>query len=133
MDINKPMNAADILDMLDEFFAGGLVSEREQTRLWDVLSALRGPDCDDRELKTETTSLIRGAAFPKAAKMLIYRVYCRKASDAELDRLCATSAALRQRSYEQHKSSHFTRHIEYAAQQLHQMRYEKKKAAQEQG
>jgi hypothetical protein len=33
--------------------------------LWDVLSAIRGPDCRNHSLKTATTMVIRDAAFPK--------------------------------------------------------------------
>lgn len=33
--------------------------------LWDVLSAIRGPDSRNRKLKHATTTIIRSAAFPK--------------------------------------------------------------------
>lgn len=33
--------------------------------LWDVLTALRGPDTENDDLKTCTTAAIRGTAFPK--------------------------------------------------------------------
>lgn len=33
--------------------------------LWDVLSAIRGPDSRDRKIKHATTTIIRSAAFPK--------------------------------------------------------------------
>ena len=33
--------------------------------LWDVLTALRGPDSRDRKVKYATTAVIRQAAFPK--------------------------------------------------------------------
>lgn len=32
--------------------------------LWDVLSAIRGPDSRNRKLKHATTTIIRSAAFP---------------------------------------------------------------------
>lgn len=37
-------------------------------KLWDVLSALRGPDSQDPILKHRTTEAIRTRAFPKCAK-----------------------------------------------------------------
>ena len=33
--------------------------------LWDILSAIRGPDSRNRKLKHATTTIIRSAAFPK--------------------------------------------------------------------
>jgi hypothetical protein len=33
--------------------------------LWDILSAIRGPDSRNRRLKHATTTIIRSAAFPK--------------------------------------------------------------------
>jgi len=33
--------------------------------LWDILTALRGPDSRNRKAKNATTALIRSAAFPK--------------------------------------------------------------------
>lgn len=35
--------------------------------LWDILTALRGPDSENTDLKLETTCVIRRAAFPKTA------------------------------------------------------------------
>ncbi len=33
--------------------------------LWDVLSAIRGPDSRDKTIKHATTTVIRSSAFPK--------------------------------------------------------------------
>jgi len=35
--------------------------------LWNILTALRGPDSCDCDLKQQTTAIIRAHAFPKAA------------------------------------------------------------------
>lgn len=50
------------LDVIQE-----MLKEEGGDRLWDVLSALRGPDNADLGslTKNETTSYIRAAAFPK--------------------------------------------------------------------
>lgn len=65
--------AREVLDVLDTLLAneevdGGL-SRPEAQRLWDVLTALRGPDHMDLENeKVYTTAPIRGASFPKLLK-----------------------------------------------------------------
>ena len=55
----------DALDRIEQI----LLDEDEETThdVWDVLTALRGPD-EDRYDKTTTTAVIRGAAFPRLAK-----------------------------------------------------------------
>lgn len=47
----------EIQDMLDGKSYSG--------ELWDVLTALRGPDSRNRKIKYATTAVIRSAAFPK--------------------------------------------------------------------
>lgn len=54
----------EMLDKIDVFLSTAPIDEAQQ--LWDVLTALRGPDDDDPELKSRTTTHIRAAAFPKA-------------------------------------------------------------------
>jgi hypothetical protein len=57
----------EILDTLDAFFT---TEDLKDTKpLWDILSALRGPDNSDEEVKDSTTIPIRCAAFPKLAWM----------------------------------------------------------------
>jgi hypothetical protein len=52
-----------LLDQIDSFF---ITEEAADTRpLWDILTALRGPDNDDEEAKETTTIPIRRAAFPR--------------------------------------------------------------------
>lgn len=58
--------AREMLDQLDEFFVSEAISGLSKSQLWDVLSALRGPDMSDsHQRKVDTTIPIRRAAFPK--------------------------------------------------------------------
>lgn len=61
--MEKPTTAREVLDLIDNFLLEG--DSTETNKLWDVLSALRGPDSDDFRLKDETTIHIRRAAFPR--------------------------------------------------------------------
>src|SRR5574341_1987477 len=61
-----PHTAREMLAALRKFFSKHQSRSRfEQRRLWNVLTALRGPDiADDNEnIKTATTAVIRHAAF----------------------------------------------------------------------
>lgn len=75
-----------ILDTIDRYLAGADGQGREQSReLWSVLSALRGPDEENkRDYKGCTTSVLRAAAFPLTAKDSNYlggRVYASMVTD----------------------------------------------------
>lgn len=55
-----PKNLRQALDIIEE-----LLSEHDYSSpLWDVLTALRGPDSGDDSVKYATTCVIRTAAFP---------------------------------------------------------------------
>lgn len=58
------MTLAQKLDMIDEW-----LNERSNDAifLWDILTALRGPDDDDPFVKEQFTTKIRTRAFPKTA------------------------------------------------------------------
>lgn len=59
-------NEREVLDIIDDFLAEG--PEMAARRLWDVLTALRGPDDEKAdEVKSAYTARIRGAAFPRCA------------------------------------------------------------------
>ena len=60
----EPVTCREMLDVIDEFLSK---RDAEASKLWDVLTALRGPDTSDYD-KTETTVHIRSAAFPKTEK-----------------------------------------------------------------
>jgi hypothetical protein len=57
---------ADALDMLREFFE--TAEPHECRKLWAVLTALRGPDNNDDEVKHQTTTHIRKKAFGPSIK-----------------------------------------------------------------
>ena len=62
-----PKTARQILDLIDEFLI--TATRREVVSLWDVLSALRGPDnfaCNTQS-KDRLTVHIRRGAFPRMA------------------------------------------------------------------
>lgn len=63
----KPKTARDVLNIIDDFLSLGGVNDCERKMLWDVLTALRGPDDETYSLKMESTIPIRRAAFPKIA------------------------------------------------------------------
>lgn len=63
--VPKKFQAKEMLNKLDEFFAGAPKTEVQV--IWDILSALRGPDSMDIHNKAKSTSVIRRAAFPKTA------------------------------------------------------------------
>lgn len=54
-----------ILDQIDEIF---VTQPHYAQQLWDILTALRGPDSGDEYLKVHTTAFIRGLAFPRWAE-----------------------------------------------------------------
>jgi hypothetical protein len=57
----KPKTLRQALDSIQEM----LTDKPYSADLWDVLVALRGPDCRNHKLKMATTAIIRDAAFPK--------------------------------------------------------------------
>lgn len=61
------LKVREVLDIIDGVLAGGAQDARE---LWNILTALRGPDDDgdDWLRKGKTTVHIRAAAFPKTAR-----------------------------------------------------------------
>lgn len=60
------MTCDDILKVIDDFLA--TAEETERAHLINILTALRGPDNENKELKRATTKRIRTIAFPKAAE-----------------------------------------------------------------
>jgi hypothetical protein len=73
--------------------------------LWDVLTALRGPDSRNRKLKYATTALVRSAAFPSRP--------CEDRSVFGKD--SKKLAARRRKMYSTHEDfNHFREHISEA-------------------
>lgn len=59
------------LGHLDRFFANPLVSNIAKQAVWDILTALRGPDIDTYgSYKSETTAVIRRTAFPTGKRSI---------------------------------------------------------------
>lgn len=55
-----------MIDALDEFFADRKISQRDHAAVWDILSALRGPDLSAAPmLKLRTTAVLRALTFPR--------------------------------------------------------------------
>lgn len=105
------LNLAEILDLIDEYLRYSDVSGG----LWDVLSALRGPDSQDIELKTSTTIYIRGAAFPLSAQA------DRKESKmfpAQIVHGVKDHHLVSIRDFVKTDSDHFSTHIRYAVLNL---------------
>lgn len=65
---NVKPETREMLDRIDDFLVNDDIPELAKSQLWDVLSALRGPDEMNKDaLKSTTTIPIRRAAFPKMA------------------------------------------------------------------
>jgi hypothetical protein len=98
-----------ILDQIDEYLATG--EERASQELWEVLSALRGPDVapDNNITKDATTSVLRAAAFPRTAEL----------SHSEGGRVCASMAndsiyRAKNRADMWYHGDHFNNHVRRA-------------------
>lgn len=66
------ISVRNILDTIDEFLVDN-ISNGEGGKLWDVLTALRGPDDEsDWASKYTATGPIRAAAFPRFAEGLLF-------------------------------------------------------------
>ncbi len=61
-----PKTALEMLGVIRQFMSVH-VYDKEGAKIWDILSALRGPDSDDVHTKAATTSVIRYHAIGKLA------------------------------------------------------------------
>lgn len=108
-----PTSVRGMLNVIDRF----LVKNNEQdwgskaSQLWDVLSALRGPDSRESVVKGARTIPIRRAAFPLVAK---------KDDDTSDVRISASFAREYTKYEAQHAdgSYHFNNHTDRAARVL---------------
>lgn len=65
----RPLTVRAMLNQIERYL---LNSPRDRSRaLWDILTALRGPDDGDEQVKDAATIPIRRAAFPKLAELMI--------------------------------------------------------------
>lgn len=91
-----------------------MLKEEDGDNLWDILSALRGPDNDDPKwsIKKQTTSYIRAAAFPD---LLVEGI---NGTSMRIDRSTGWTAekgTISRRFCHSTTSSHFSQHIQAAA------------------
>lgn len=97
-----------LLESLDEFFA---TADTESTKeVWNVLTALRGPDSEDARLKYETTARIRSKVFPRLAQRNEWEDVARAIFSGNLDRP--------ERFWPRHGEEHFLSHVNSATNVL---------------
>jgi hypothetical protein len=104
--------------------AFSVMPEYEKLRLWDILTALRGPDHLSAHVKDATTALIRGAVFGDVSrKMDIFNFAVIRSKDKE-EYIFNFAAVIRSEDKEEYvaarqnlfdtsvkgESSHFVRH-----------------------
>lgn len=100
-----------ILDTFDEVLAQDTVLSGQ---LWDVLSALRGPDDMDADvyIKATTTNHIRVTAFPKMAALEKSNIFPR--NNSAIKRVCLSTRPIDtdfSSTELKSRSSHFANHI----------------------
>lgn len=108
--LTETSTAKDILEAIDKW-AYEAASYTQAAALWDILSAIRGPDepeKDPSDLKYMTTAVIRYKAFPHLSA---YNALCNKVNSLD-------DASLYNRN--NHKS-HFSSHITSAIIALKEM------------
>jgi hypothetical protein len=105
----KAYTAADFLKTLDNFFAepASVVAPAEKQKVWDILTALRGPDDGDEGLKAVSTEVIRAKVFKRGLKAV--NEYANVAMPTALIDWDVVNRA---------DSSHFHSHIDRAAKAL---------------
>ncbi len=67
--MGTPTTAKEVFAQLRESFINLDCTERR--KVWNVLTALRGPDRVDKDLKTASTAVVRGVAFGQHASACI--------------------------------------------------------------
>lgn len=108
MDSKTKIN--DILDQIDEVLCEDHAAAR---KLWSILTALRGPDDGNDELKTRTTAIIRAKAFPKFADVYDLDVILRKKFN-HMGVEVNPDKADWDKQFDQASGKHFRQHAEYA-------------------
>lgn len=70
----KVREALDVVEevLLEESTKGSGVPSKNATDLWNLLTALRGPDMHDFALKEDTTAKLRTIMFPRLARATSY-------------------------------------------------------------
>lgn len=120
-----PQTARDMLDLIDRFlYKHSRTNNRlnEGAELWNVLTALRGPDSvlNKGSIKEISTSLIRAKAFPKMASCNggILPATFASPSDTRRVSMNAVIAATDKVHESKWDRSHFYEHVRLAATSL---------------
>lgn len=100
---DTPKTRKEVFKILREFFEDDNIDVCEHDAVWDVLTALRGPDDKDIDKKMATTAVIRDHVF---GPNLAYRI-------------CATfnednASHVKWRVEKTHFSNHFSNHAQRA-------------------
>lgn len=105
--MDTPETAKEVLDIIDDFLTNN--EDHNETRiLWDVLTALRGPDAETFKDKGYTVA-IRRAAFPQLAKGNNTKKIC-----ASIEVSQSHSIPLRLLTREAYMQGHFISHLRWA-------------------
>ncbi len=109
--MRQPKTLREALDRIQEM----LTKQPYSADLWDILSAIRGPDSRNRSLKRAATAVIRQAAFPK-----------RPCEDRSIYGKDSKSLAVRRkRMFQQREDyNHFREHVRDAFKSLGLSLYE---------
>lgn len=102
------LETREILDKIDEFLVQRNTNSQD---LWDILTALRGPDSEHNDIKHVTTVPIRSAAFPKTAKVAASDYGFVNGADFRGGEFSYDAANM-------DKSEHFASHVVNAARRL---------------
>jgi hypothetical protein len=108
--VNRPRTAKEVFKILDDFMSADNSIGRgdELQHVWDVLTALRGPDYSvgGGMEKTATTALIRSKVFGSPTSMVRFFAKVRRIDTSDL--------TIVRRSLDSTRHSHFYRHAERA-------------------
>ena len=99
----------EMLDQIDTFLVR---RGSEAGELWDILTALRGPDSENETIKKYATCPIRRAAFPKLAKLSV--MGCVPGPSGSVPGM----GRMEDSGYQNQEYSHFGTHANGAAQVL---------------
>jgi len=109
MEDQRMKDINNVLDLIDYNLCW---RDEYSKRLWNILSALRGPDNENEDLKSSTTAVLRSAAFQNTAKFIrICHPYVNGVKFADENMVLYYSEC-------DNFSSHFGKHVRDAAEAL---------------
>lgn len=112
---SKPETVSEVLDIIDQFLVDHMSDGKAET-LWNILSALRGPDADVVGVAAAKacTIAIRRGAFPKKTKQV---------EGCGFSGIGADFISTANGNPETANSNHFANHVRAAAQALNRARH----------